>query len=106
MIALQRCSISTLPTFGCETDYGADLFSRDQFEIIAESLRTLSGKFLLSLNDHPEVRRIFDGFAKVQVGLLYSVGGGANTSEAAELIISNLDPARMAALFPDAVAVA
>ena len=50
------------PYYGCEKDYGATLFDRAQFTAMAAQLRTLKGRFILSLNDHPEVRRIFEGF--------------------------------------------
>jgi DNA adenine methylase len=50
------------PYYGCEGDYGKTLFDRDQFTAMATHLRTLKGRFILSLNDHPDVRRIFEGF--------------------------------------------
>jgi DNA adenine methylase len=50
------------PYYGSEGDYGAPLFDRSQFTAMADQLRTLKGRFILSLNDHPEVRRIFEGF--------------------------------------------
>jgi DNA adenine methylase len=31
------------PYFGCETDYGRDLFDRSQFEAMAEQLRGIKG---------------------------------------------------------------
>ena len=49
------------PYFGSEGDYGRDLFDRSQFELMAQQLRGVKGRFVLSLNDHPEVRRIFAG---------------------------------------------
>ncbi|MCK9549646.1 DNA adenine methylase [Aquamicrobium sp.] len=75
------------PYWGCEGDYGKELFGRDQFATMADRLRQLKGRFILSINDTPEVRSIFDGFAMEEVGLRYSVGGGKGTA-ARELIIS------------------
>ena len=77
------------PYYGNETDYGADLFDRGQFELMAEQLRTVSGRFLLSLNDHPDVRRIFAGFTFEEAEVLYTVGGMRSAKSAGELIISN-----------------
>lgn len=77
------------PYYGCEGDYGADLFDRSQFAIMARQLAAIEGKFLLSLNDRPEVRKLFAGFSMISVDLTYSVGGGAGV-DATELIISNL----------------
>jgi DNA adenine methylase len=75
------------PYYGSEGDYGP-LFDRSQFEQLAESLRRREGRFILSINDHPEVRRIFDGFTMEAVQTTYSVGGRGKFKEAGELIIS------------------
>ncbi|WP_408588366.1 DNA adenine methylase [Novosphingobium sp.] len=77
------------PYYGSEGDYGRDLFDRGQFEAMAEQLRGLRGRFILSINDHPDIRRIFDGFDMEQARVRYSVGGGHNAQLAGELIISN-----------------
>ncbi|NKJ43200.1 DNA adenine methylase [Novosphingobium sp. SG720] len=77
------------PYFGCETDYGRDLFDRSQFEAMAEQLRGIKGRFILSLNDRPEVRRIFEGFAIEAVPVRYTVGGMAQSQVVGEVIISN-----------------
>jgi DNA adenine methylase len=66
---------------------------------MAQVLADLKGGFILSLNDHPEVRRIFGAFAMVRLELLYSISEG-NPTEAAELIISSLPAERLAELFP------
>jgi DNA adenine methylase len=56
---------------------------------MAEQLRGIKGRFILSLNDHPEVRRIFDGFAIEAVPVRYTVGGMAQSQVVGEVIISN-----------------
>ncbi|MDT8758224.1 DNA adenine methylase [Sphingomonas psychrotolerans] len=76
------------PYFGCEADYGSGLFGRGEFEEMAAVLANVRGRFILSLNDTPEVRRIFAEFDAAGAELLYSVSGGAGT-KARELIISN-----------------
>ncbi|MGH6746609.1 DNA adenine methylase [Novosphingobium sp.] len=78
------------PYYGCETDYGADLFDRGQFALMAEQLGEIEGSFLLSINDHPAVRATFAKFAMAEVELTYSVGGGKNIKPVTELVISNL----------------
>lgn len=77
------------PYFGCEGDYGRDLFDRNQFAQMAEQLRGIKGRFILSLNDHPEVRRIFAEFQFRDEQVRYSVGGMANSKMAGEVIITN-----------------
>jgi DNA adenine methylase len=77
------------PYFGCERDYGDGLFDRDQFSEIAGRLRNIQGRFVMSINDRPEVRDLFSGFDFEEVGVTYTVGGGGNAQSAKELIISN-----------------
>lgn len=74
------------PYWGSEGDYGRDLFGREQFEIMAEQLARLRGRFILSINDVPEIRRIFAAFAFEEVGLNYSLAKGQATP-ARELIV-------------------
>jgi len=74
------------PYFGNEGDYGKALFARDQFEAMAARLRQLKGRFILSINDVPEIRRLFDGCLIHPVELTYSIGRGKGTN-AKELII-------------------
>jgi DNA adenine methylase len=76
------------PYHGSENDYGKGLFSRDQFAALADRLRTIKGRFILSINDVPAIRELFSGFAMQELELAYTVGGGAGRP-ARELIISN-----------------
>lgn len=79
------------PYFGCEDDYGKALFERDQFEVMADRLKSLQGSFILSINDRPEIRDIFSGFPVEGAELTYSVSGGKGT-EARELIFKSEVP--------------
>ena len=76
------------PYYGSEGDYGRALFDRGQFELMADRLRPIRGRFILSLNDHPEVRRIFAGFDFREEELTYTVAGGCG-KRAREVIITN-----------------
>lgn len=80
------------PYYGCEKDYvgddGKPLFSRAEFEAMAALLRTIKGRFLLSINDHPDVREIFAGFDFEEVETTYQVGGMDRAKRVGELIIS------------------
>jgi DNA adenine methylase len=77
------------PYYGCENDYGRDLFDRAQFAQMADQLHTLKGRFLLSLNDHPDVRRLFEGFTIDPVPVRYTVAGMGHSKVVGEVIISN-----------------
>lgn len=75
------------PYYGCEKDYGKNLFEREDFERMAAQLAGISGKFILSLNDTPEVREIFKAFTLFEIKTVYTIGEAKN---AAELLIHNL----------------
>lgn len=77
------------PYYGSEGDYGAGLFDRADFERLAALLGGIKGYFLLSLNDRPEVRRIFTGFAIGSLATTYTVGLGP-AKPITEVVISNL----------------
>jgi DNA adenine methylase len=63
-------------------------FEPHDFEELAEVLKGLKGKFLLSLNDVPEVRRTYRAFQFDQIQLAYSAQKNAG-NRYAELIIKN-----------------
>jgi DNA adenine methylase len=77
------------PYFGCEQDYGAGMFDRAAFARMAGQLSAIKGRFILSLNDHPQVRETFGAFDIEEVGVRYTVGGAKAAQEAREVIISN-----------------
>lgn len=76
------------PYWGSEGYYGKTLFDRTDFERLATVLRGVQGQFIMSINDHPEVRRIFEGFTFSEVTTTYSVQGKGHASPAAELIVT------------------
>jgi DNA adenine methylase len=63
-------------------------FLEKDFMEMAERLKTLKGKFLLSLNDVPEIRRIFAGFNIKSLQLTYS-SQRTPGKKYGELLISN-----------------
>lgn len=75
------------PYWNCETDYGAGIFSREDFAKLRDCLASVSGAFILSINDVPEIRALFDGFKIEPVELSYRISG--KPTAARELIISN-----------------
>ncbi len=77
------------PYWGNETDYGEGSFCRADFELLASLLFKIKGRFILSLNDRPEVRKCFDAFNVKAVTTTYSLGGGGKAKVAKELVITN-----------------
>lgn len=76
------------PPYWDTEGYGVE-FALDEYDRMAELLRTMKGKAIVTVNDHPEMRRAFAGLHMQSVPITYTVGGGSNASEAMELIIWN-----------------
>ena len=75
------------PYWGCEDDYGKAMFAREDFARMAEQLRGIKGRFLLSINDVPEVRAVFGGFEFKEVMTTYTIAA-AKAAERGELLVS------------------
>jgi DNA adenine methylase len=82
------------PYWGCETDYGVGIFARDDFRRLAEQLAHVKGKFILSLNDRPEVREVFGAFRLEAVTTRYSVSASARKAPVGEVLITNFTTAK------------
>ena len=78
------------PYWGCESFYGKDFFSRADFGELAKLLKGIKGKFIMSINDVPEIRAIFKGFHQKEVNTRYTAGTQSG-KKAAELLIGNID---------------
>jgi DNA adenine methylase len=76
------------PYYRCEGDYGAGMFDRSEFAQMAELLSGIKGRFILSINDHPEIRATFAQFHLEPVQVGYSIGGGNKQAKFGELIVT------------------
>lgn len=77
------------PYYGCERDYGDGMFSREEFDAMAEQLRGIKGRFILSINDRPQIREIFARFNFREEDVRYTIGGNDKAGVFGELIITN-----------------
>lgn len=68
-------------------------FPWSQYELMAAKLRSIKGKAVISINDHPDIRSCFSGFDMESLRIDYTVGGGANRVERGELVIYSWDRA-------------
>lgn len=75
------------PPYWQTEGYGVE-FGFDQYQRMAELARTIQGSLVISINDHPDIRRVFDGLHHEELGISYTVGGGAG-SAARELLLWN-----------------
>lgn len=78
------------PPYWQTEGYGVP-FPWDQYERMATLMRQLKGKAIVSINDHPDIRRAFAGFQMETLAIDYTVGGGANRAARQELIIYSWD---------------
>jgi DNA adenine methylase len=76
------------PPYWDTEGYGVD-FELHQYDRMAELARSITGTMIISVNDHPEMRRAFQGLPMQSVPITYTVGGGINAAERHELIIGN-----------------
>lgn len=80
------------PPYWQTEGYGVP-FEWIEYERMAERLRSIKGKAIVSLNDHPAIRRAFAGFQMESFAIDYTVGGGGKRVERNELIIYSWDQA-------------
>lgn len=72
------------------SDYIANLDLSDH-ERLAELLQSIKGKFLLSINNHPRIRKLYKGFPMLTVVVKYSVSRDKSSKahDRIELVIAN-----------------
>ncbi|RAP70027.1 D12 class N6 adenine-specific DNA methyltransferase family protein [Candidatus Erwinia dacicola] len=78
------------PPYWKTQGYGVP-FGLEQYDAMAELASRCKGKMIISVNDHPDMRRVFEGLEMTSVNTTYSVGGN-NGHKAAELVIYNFRP--------------
>ena len=77
------------PYWGCKDYYGKGLFSKDDFIRLNTLLEGVKGRFILCLNDVPEVRDIFSAFKIESVDTKYSMASSTGYKNVKEVIITN-----------------
>lgn len=78
------------PPYWQTAGYGVE-FEFEQYEKMAELMGRLQGRAILSLNDHPDIRRVFAAFQMESTAIQYNVGGGGRAADRRELIIYSWD---------------
>lgn len=87
------------PYWGSEGDYGKGAFGRADFSRLAQILASLSGTFLVSLNDCEGVRTCFADFEFEELDLNYTIGSGDAKPVKEVLIYPKGQKRRAAGLF-------
>lgn len=78
------------PYWNNENDYGKGIFSKADFDELARLLKKIKGKFIMSINDVPEIRKIFKAFYIKEVQTTYTTGIQSG-KQAKELLIGNVN---------------
>ncbi len=73
------------PPYWQTAGYGVE-FGIEQYELLAMAMASIAGKAILSINDHPDMRRIFADFQQQQISITYSPG--LDLTQAKELLIT------------------
>lgn len=63
--------------------------NREDYEALAARMRTMQGRLLLSINDHPDIRALFVGFRTIELELAYSISREKTGKASRELAICN-----------------
>jgi DNA adenine methylase len=74
-----------------ETEGYGVAFPFEEYEAMAKAMRSLQGKAMVSINDHPAVRECFAGLHMESLSIKYTVGGGGRVAERSELVIWSWD---------------
>lgn len=76
------------PPYWQTEGYGV-AFGIEQYEHLAAIMKTAQGRILVTVNDHPDMKKVFAGFATKTVDIDYTVGGGGKGKGRKELIIQS-----------------
>jgi len=77
------------PYFGYEDYYGHGIFKRTEFANLRDILTNITGKFIMSINDVPEIRELYKNFNIEMVPTSYSAAGADKKKRVNELLITN-----------------
>jgi len=80
------------PYYGCEDYYGKEIFEKEDFTKLRDILTGIEGKFIMSINDVPEIRELYKGFNIKEVDTSYSLAGANKKKKVRELLIMNFEP--------------
>ena len=76
------------PPYWQTEGYGVD-FGMEQYQRMAQLMVNMKGRGIITVNDHPDMREVFKGLSMKTLSITYTVGGGAKSTKARELMIWN-----------------
>ena len=76
------------PPYWQTSGYGGE-FGFEQYEQLAKAMASMTGKAVLSINDHADIRPLFAAFRVKRLRLDYTISGAHKRKPAGELIYCN-----------------
>lgn len=73
------------PPYWQVAGYGVP-FEWEQYQALAQHSKTIQGQMVISINDHPDIRKLFAHMNVLEIDHSYSVGGGKNKTACKELV--------------------
>ena len=88
------------PPYWQTAGYGVD-FQFEKYERMADFMRRCKGKVVVSINDHPDIRRVFEGFHFETTEIRYTTTNQrqGKAEVTGELIVMNWEPEALGGLF-------
>lgn len=88
------------PPYWQTAGYGVD-FPFEEYERMADFMRRCKGRVMVSINDHPDIRRAFDGFHFERLEIRYCTNNHRHSQAEVigELVIMNWQPSEFGGLF-------
>lgn len=86
------------PPYWQTEGYGVP-FPFENYERMAMMMREAKGKVMVSINDHPDIRKAFDGHHMLELDIKYSLQKEGEYQTSGELVITNYDTTSMGGLF-------
>lgn len=76
------------PPYWKTEGYGVD-FGFENYEQLARLAQSMKGKMVISVNDIPDMRKVFKGLHMQTTDIRYTVGGSGKAPKTGELVITN-----------------
>ncbi|WP_293266728.1 DNA adenine methylase [Neptunomonas sp.] len=76
------------PPYWQTEGYGV-AFPFEEYQTMAELAKSIQGNMIISINNHPDIRALFNGLNLKEVDHKYTVGGGGKAVAVKELIYTN-----------------
>ncbi len=76
------------PPYWKTEGYGV-AFPFEEYLKLAEVMKVMKGRMILTINDHPDMEKVFADFRIERVKINYTVGGADRGKNSSEMIVMN-----------------